>query len=152
MVVVIDTEAASSDAQLRYFPVQDDLDDIVELYARLPQGLGQDFRLDLVAGKTVKQPAVFAVILPEPVKDHGDGDIIGNEISPVDILFGLLSEFGTAADILAENGAGLDMGHVVFFLDNSALGALAASVGSEYQDVHVLLLFAISVCQKHLTP
>ena len=38
--------------------------------------------------------------------------------------------------MFAEDGAGFDVGKIVLLFDQIALGALAAAVGSENQDIH----------------
>ncbi len=48
------------------------------------------------------------------------GDIIRNEFALVDVFLGFHAEFGAAADVLAEDGAGFDMIQTVFVLGQSA--------------------------------
>ena len=151
MVVVVLAEAAAHDAVLGHFAGQQDLDDVVELQAVLLQGVPQLFSLHHVAGETVEQPAVGALGL-EGVEHHGDGDVVGHQIAAVDIGFGLLAELGAAADVLAEDGAGFDVGEIVLVLDQVALGALAAAVGSENQNIHDAGSFCGKIDRSYTPP
>ncbi len=116
MIVVIDAKAAAHDPVFGDFPVKLHFNDDIEFHVFFFQGLMKFYRLVLIPGKSVQEPAVFAVIFFQPVKNHRDGDIIGDQIPFVDVGLGLFAQFGAAFDIFSENGAGFNMGDVVFFL------------------------------------
>jgi hypothetical protein len=89
VVVVLGAETAAHDAVLGHLARQQDLDDVVELHAGVLQGVPQLLGLHDGAGEAVQEPAVGAGAL-EHVEDHGDGDVVGHQLTAVDVLLGLL--------------------------------------------------------------
>ena len=136
VVVVVLAEPAAHYAVAGNFPGKQDFDDVVQLDAGLLQGVPQHFGLNHVAREAVEQPAVLALGL-QGVEHHGDGDGIGHEVASVNVGLGLLAKLGAALDVFAEDGAGFDVGQVVFLFDEFALSTLAAAVGTKNQNIHI---------------
>ena len=134
VIVVVLTEAAAHDAVLGHFARQKDFDDVVELYSVGLQGFPQLLGLHDGPGKTVQQPAIGTRVL-EHIQHHGNGDVVRHKFAAIDIFLGFFSQFRAAADVLAKDRSGFDMIQVVFFLRQGALGALAAAVGSENENI-----------------
>ena len=78
---------------LAILTIEQDLDDVIQLDARLGKGLSERLGLGEIAGKAVEQPAALAVRFLEAVEDHRDGDRIGDQFAAVDEPFGFLAEF-----------------------------------------------------------
>ena len=135
MIVVFLAEAAAHDPVFRHFARQQNFHHVVELEAFFPQGFPELLGLDHIAGEAVQQPAVLALGL-QGFQHHGNGDVVGHQVAAVNIGLGFFAQFRAAADMFAEDGAGFDVGKIVFLFDQIALGALAAAVGSENQDIH----------------
>ena len=140
MIVVFFTQSTAHDTILGNLSVQEHFNNIVQLYASLFKGCVQFFGLNLISWKPVQEPSVFAVILFQAVKHHGDGDVIGNQISLVNEGFGLFAKLGAALDVFPEDGPRFNVGEIVFVLEDRALGTFATAVGSEKNDVHGMLL------------
>ena len=136
VVVVVGAEAAAHDAVLRHLPVEHDFDHIVQLHARLGQGAVQGLGLGRGAREAVEQPALF-LGTGQGFQHHRNGDLVRHQVAPVDVLLGLFAQFGAALDVAAENRAGFDVVDAVLVLQDGALGALAAAVRSEDENVHV---------------
>ena len=135
MVVVFLAQATAHDAVLGDLAGQQDLDDVVQFQTFGLQGFPQFLGLHHVAGEAVQQPAVLALGL-QGLQHHGDGDVVGHQVAAIDVFLGLLAQLGAAADVLTEDGAGFDVSKIVLSLDQVALGALAAAVGTKDEDIH----------------
>ena len=61
-------------------------------------GLGQG------TGKAVQQPALGLGFL-QGLENHGNGDLVGNQIAALDKGLGLHAQLGAALDVFAEDGA-----------------------------------------------
>ena len=135
MVAVVLAHPATHDAIAGDVAGQIYFHHIVKLHALFLHRLVQLFGLGDIAGETVKQPAVSPFGL-QGFEDHGNGDGVRDEFSAIHIFLGLFAEFGSAAHMFAENGSGFDMGQTKRLLDESALRAFAAAVGTEHKDIH----------------
>ena len=142
VIVVGSAEPPAHDAVFGGLAVQDDLDYVIELHVFLDQGVPEGLRLDEIAGEAVEEPSLGAIRLFQAIEDHGDGDLIGNELAAVDIILRFFTEFRAFFDVVSEDDASLDMGYAEFLLDNRPLGAFAAAVGSKNENIHAAELLS----------
>ncbi len=78
---------------------------------RIPAGqqLAQRLGLRDVAREAVEQEAALRVILQQPGLDHGDGDLVRDQVTAIHERLGLAAEFGAGADVVPEDVACRDL-------------------------------------------
>src|SRR3990172_7807719 len=94
--------------------------------ALLGQGPIQGSSLLQGAGEAVQDTAPTAVILVQPLQEHADGYIVGDELAPVHVLFGPQSQLRPAAYPLPEHVAGRDMAQAQLLGKEGGLGPFAS--------------------------
>ena len=90
----------------------------------------------MVRGKPSSRKPGLGVGLGQPVLDHGDGDLVGDEVTGVHVGLGLPAQLGLPAHVGAEDVAGGDRRDAEPPGDDLRLGALARSGGAQQDDAH----------------
>ena len=80
-------------------------------------GLGE------IPWKAIEQPTVFAVILFQAVQDHGDGNAVGHQLTPINIPLRLVTQIRSPGNIIPEDHARFNVRDAVFFFDDCTLSA-----------------------------
>jgi hypothetical protein len=107
--------------------VDDQLEHHVEQSGHQVEQLVEHLGLPDGAGKAVQQEAGARVILAEPVLDHRDRDLVGDEVTGVHVLAGLQTEIGALAHVGPEDLAGGDFRDHEMRGDELSLGALPSA-------------------------
>ncbi len=123
---------APHDLLLRHVEAQDDVERVVHRGEVAVQRLG----LGHGAGEAVEQESVAGVGLLEPVGDHADHDVVGDEVTAVHVELGLLPQRRAGRDVQAEDVAGGHTRHAVGARDVHGLGALAGTRWAEQHESH----------------
>src|SRR3954451_1446259 len=89
------------------------------------------------AWEAVEEEAVLGVGLGEPVEDHADDDLVGDQVAAVHVLLGLLAEVRAVLDGLAQHVARGDVGEREVLLEALGLGALARAGRAEQDEVEL---------------
>ena len=74
-------------------------------HERRHQGLGRGN----ASGKTVQEKTLLHVVPAQPLLDHGDGHVVGNQLALVGVLHRRLSELGVVFDVVPEHVPGGNM-------------------------------------------
>ena len=94
------------------------------------------------AWKTVENHTRFGLgFVEDNILEDVDHQLVGDELTLVDICFGHLADLGLAGDMVAEHLAGRYMVEFVFPDKVFALGAFAAAGGTEDYNIHFYLKF-----------
>ncbi len=108
---------------------------MVQGQAQLLEDSAQGFGLGHAARETVEQETDFYIIAPQPLANHGDGHVVGHQLSLVGVGLGGFAKLGVVLDVVAEHIAGGDMRDIEQVDQFGGLGALAGSRRSEKYDV-----------------
>src|SRR3954453_4229563 len=103
----------------------------------LPQRLVERLGLLVGAREAVEEEAVLGVRLGEPVEDHADDDLVGDEVAAVHVLLGLLAEVRLLLDRLAQHVPRRDVREREVLLEALRLGALSRAGRAEQDEVEL---------------
>ena len=131
MVIVRFAQSASHDAFFGCFTIQINFNDIIKFDFFFFQCCPKGFGLSQVTGKSVQQPAFFAIIFFKAVKNHGNRNIIRYKFAAIDKSFCLLSQWSFFGNILPENNACFNMGYAILLLHYGTLSSFATAVGAK---------------------
>ena len=106
----MDAQSAAHNSVFGYFTVEQDLYDDIETHAGGLEGFVQLDGLVLVSRKSIQQPSFLTVISLKAVENHGDGNVVRNQITFVDVGFGLGSELGTIGNVFTKNSTQIRCG------------------------------------------
>ncbi len=113
------------------------VDGHIDALPPLGEGLVQRPRLGQGAGKAVQQASSLAVGLLQPLQQHSDGDLVGHQSPRLHVRPRPLPQLRAAADVLAEQLAGGDVGQPQVLGQKGSLGALAGPRQTQQHQEHV---------------
>ena len=90
------------------------------------------------AGEPVEQEALARVRLGQPLADHVDGDVVGDQVPTVHVALGLEPEGRPLAHVAAEDVARRDLRHTEVVRDVLGLRPLPRSGGPDQDEAHYL--------------
>src|SRR5205807_9884297 len=86
-------------------------------------------------GKAVEEKAVAGLVGLHSLEDHLDDDLVGDQLSLLHVLLGLVAQVGSVPDRLAQEIAGDDVGQAEVFAQAFALRALTRPGRAEQDEV-----------------
>ncbi len=102
-----------------------DVEDLVYGLSPVLERRVEGLRLVDGAGEAVQQAPLLAVRPLQPVEEHADGQLVGDELAALDVELGLLAQLGLVADVLPEEVAGGDVGEAGRRGHGGGLGSFA---------------------------
>ncbi len=116
--------------------VHDELENEVERLAPVLEHVAQDLRLRDVPREAVEQETVLRVVLGQTVADHGDGDLVGHQVTTVHERLGQLAEIRAARDVGTEDVTCRDFRDGQVRCDVLGLCPLTRSGGPDQDETH----------------
>ena len=84
------------------------VDDLLDPLAEIGQHPVQRLGLRYGARKPVQDEAVLGVRLTEPLRDHGNDQLVRDELALIHVFLGLLAELGAVLDVGSQHVSGGD--------------------------------------------
>jgi hypothetical protein len=116
--------------------VDDELEHEVERLAPVLEHVAQDLGLRDVPREAVEQETVLRVVLREAVADHGDGDLVGHQVTTVHVRLGQLAKVRAARDVGTEYVTCRDLRDGQVRCDVLGLRPLTRSGGPDQNETH----------------